>query len=304
MPGLIDLHYHTAIGKGCSDHLPLWEYLETCWYPLIRGLDADSAYWAARGELPGVDQVRRDHGQRHVPAAARPGAGRRPTSGSGRCCPTTSPLDEHNLDTLQDNKDAYDAVHGIAGGRIEVLRRDRVAPAGLPGAAARRPGPGRRARHRHPRPPQRVADRGGELQGAVRPPADRGGLRRGAARAGLRGRPLRLAVGHRDRPDARDRHPDLATTRPPTPSSATASPGCRRCWPPGINVGLGHDAAECNNSLRHVRGDEVRVADPPGRPGRREPAAGAGRAGHGHPQRGRAPWATTPASSARAARPT
>ena len=29
-----------------------------------------------RGQLPGVDQVRRDHGQRHVPAAARPGPGR------------------------------------------------------------------------------------------------------------------------------------------------------------------------------------------------------------------------------------
>ncbi|HVC73542.1 MAG TPA: amidohydrolase family protein, partial [Mycobacteriales bacterium] len=47
LPGLIDLHYHTAIGKGFSDHLPLWEYLDTCWYPLIRNLDADAAYWAA-----------------------------------------------------------------------------------------------------------------------------------------------------------------------------------------------------------------------------------------------------------------
>jgi len=32
MPGLVDLHYHTALGKGWSDHLPLWEYLQTCWY--------------------------------------------------------------------------------------------------------------------------------------------------------------------------------------------------------------------------------------------------------------------------------
>ena len=32
LPGLVDLHYHTAVGKGWSDHLPLWEYLETCWY--------------------------------------------------------------------------------------------------------------------------------------------------------------------------------------------------------------------------------------------------------------------------------
>jgi 5-methylthioadenosine/S-adenosylhomocysteine deaminase len=41
MPGLIDLHFHTAIGKGYSDHLPLWEYLDECWYPLIRNLDAE-----------------------------------------------------------------------------------------------------------------------------------------------------------------------------------------------------------------------------------------------------------------------
>ncbi|HEX3713558.1 MAG TPA: amidohydrolase family protein, partial [Trebonia sp.] len=47
MPGLIDLHYHTAVGKGLCDHLPLWESLEQFWYPSIRALDAESAYWAA-----------------------------------------------------------------------------------------------------------------------------------------------------------------------------------------------------------------------------------------------------------------
>ena len=30
LPGLVDLHYHTALGKGWSDHLPLWEYLDAC----------------------------------------------------------------------------------------------------------------------------------------------------------------------------------------------------------------------------------------------------------------------------------
>src|SRR6218665_71293 len=45
MPGLIDLHYHTAIGKGFNDHMPLWEYLDECWYPLIRALDPEAAYW-------------------------------------------------------------------------------------------------------------------------------------------------------------------------------------------------------------------------------------------------------------------
>ena len=41
LPGLVDLHYHTALGKGWSDHLPLWEYLEACWYPIIRALNPE-----------------------------------------------------------------------------------------------------------------------------------------------------------------------------------------------------------------------------------------------------------------------
>ena len=40
MPGLVDLHYHTALAQGYSDHLPLWEYLDECWYPMSRTLDA------------------------------------------------------------------------------------------------------------------------------------------------------------------------------------------------------------------------------------------------------------------------
>ena len=47
MPGLVDFHYHTALGKGWSDHLPLWEYLQTCWYPMIRAMSPEDAYWAA-----------------------------------------------------------------------------------------------------------------------------------------------------------------------------------------------------------------------------------------------------------------
>ncbi len=47
MPGMVDLHYHTAIGKGFCDHLPLLESLEEFWYPSIRALDPETAYWAA-----------------------------------------------------------------------------------------------------------------------------------------------------------------------------------------------------------------------------------------------------------------
>lgn len=69
MPGLIDLHYHTAIGKGYNDHMPLWEYLDECWYPLIRALDPEARLLGGDGIVHGIDQVRLHHGERHVPAA-------------------------------------------------------------------------------------------------------------------------------------------------------------------------------------------------------------------------------------------
>ena len=58
MPGLVDLHYHTAIAKGFSDHLPLWEYLDACWYPFIRTLDADAYVTFTLKPDGTVDEVR------------------------------------------------------------------------------------------------------------------------------------------------------------------------------------------------------------------------------------------------------
>jgi 5-methylthioadenosine/S-adenosylhomocysteine deaminase len=119
LPGLVDLHFHTAIGKGYSDHLPLWEYLDACWYPLIRNLDAESAYWAAaasylEGIKSGVTTVNDMY--RRLPDLARAAS----DIGIRAVLSNDVALPEHNLDTLQDNKDAYDAVHGTANGRIEV----------------------------------------------------------------------------------------------------------------------------------------------------------------------------------------
>ena len=145
MPGLIDLHFHTAIGKGYSDHLPLWEYLDECWYPLIRNLDAESAYWAAaasylEGIKSGVTTVNDMY--RRLPDLGRAAA----DIGIRAVLSNDVALPEHNLDTLQDNKDAYDAGARDRGRPDPGLRRDRVAAAGLTGTAARRPDAGRRAR--------------------------------------------------------------------------------------------------------------------------------------------------------------
>ena len=65
MPGLVDLHYHTALGKGYNDHLPLWEYLDECWYPIVRARPRGCLLGGAC-ELHRVHQVWCDHGQRHV----------------------------------------------------------------------------------------------------------------------------------------------------------------------------------------------------------------------------------------------
>ena len=119
MPGLVDLHFHTALGKGWSDHLPLWEYLDTCWYPIIRAIDDDAAYWAALASYTesikcGVttvnDMYRRLDGLRRAAEEI----------GIRAVLSNDIADDEHALDTLADARQAYERHHGAANGRIEV----------------------------------------------------------------------------------------------------------------------------------------------------------------------------------------
>ena len=119
LPGLVDLHYHTALGKGWSDHLPLWEYLDTCWYPIIRALDYDAAYWAALASYSesikcGVTTVNDMYRQLTALADAAEEIGIRAVLSNDVADA------EHNLDTLEDNRAAFQAKHGAADGRIEV----------------------------------------------------------------------------------------------------------------------------------------------------------------------------------------
>ena len=120
MPGLVDFHYHTALGKGYSDHLPLWEYLQTCWYPMIRALDPESAYWAALASYSesvkcGVTAVNDMYRQLEALAEAAEKIGIRAVLSNDVA------TDEHNLDTLADNEAAFRAKHGAADGRIQIL---------------------------------------------------------------------------------------------------------------------------------------------------------------------------------------
>ena len=119
MPGLVDLHYHTAIGKGWSDHLPLWEYLQTCWYPMIRALDDEAAYWAALASYSesikcGVTTVNDMYRRLDGLAAAAETIGIRAVLSNDVATP------EHDLDTLEDNEQAFRAHDGSADGRVQV----------------------------------------------------------------------------------------------------------------------------------------------------------------------------------------
>src|SRR5580692_1062562 len=119
LPGLVDLHYHTALGKGWSDHLPLWEYLDTCWYPIIRALDDDAAYWAALASYCesircGVTTVNDMYRRLLSLARAAEEIGIRAVLSNDIADP------EHDLDSLDDAREAHAAKHGAGGGRIEI----------------------------------------------------------------------------------------------------------------------------------------------------------------------------------------
>ena len=246
LPGLVDLHFHTAIGKGYSDHLPLWEYLDACWYPLIRNLDAESAYWAAaasylEGIKSGVTTVNDMY--RRLPDLARAAV----DIGIRAVLSNDVALPEHNLDTLQDNKDAYDAVHGLGDGRVEV----RVGIEWLPLAS---PELLRDARL--------LADELGtgihvhlnESLTEVEDSKKRFGRRptEVAYDAGLLGPDCVAAhcVWLSDTEIALIRETGTHISHNPS-SNAKLGNGIARIpeiLSAGINVGLGHDAVECNNS--------------------------------------------------------
>jgi 5-methylthioadenosine/S-adenosylhomocysteine deaminase len=246
MPGLIDLHFHTAIGKGYSDHLPLWEYLNECWYPLIRNLDAESAYWAAAASYlesvkSGVTTVNDMY--RRLPDLARAAV----DIGIRAVLSNDVALDEHNLDTLQDNKDAYDAVHGLADGRIQVRIGIEWLPLASPALLSEA---------------RALADELGtgihihlnESLTEVEDSRRRFGRRptEVAYDAGLLGPDCVAAhcVWLSDTEIALMRETGTQISHNPS-SNAKLGNGIARLpemLAAGINVGLGHDAAECNNS--------------------------------------------------------
>ncbi len=246
LPGLVDLHYHTALGKGWSDHLPLWEYLETCWYPLIRALDYDAAYWAALASYSesircGVTTVNDMYRQLTALADAAEEIGIRAVLSNDVADA------EHNLDTLEDSKEAFQAKHGAANGRIEVYVGIEWLPLASPELL---------------RDARLLADDLGtgihihlnESLTEVENSKQRFGRRptEVAYDAGILGRNCIAAhcVWLSDTEIALMRETGTQISHNPS-SNAKLGNGIARLpemLRAGINVGLGHDAAECNNS--------------------------------------------------------
>jgi len=246
LPGLVDLHYHTALGKGWSDHLPLWEYLETCWYPIIRALDDDAAYWAALASYTesircGVTTVNDMYRRLDALAAAAEEVGIRAVLSNDIAD------DEHDLDTLEINEQAYRSNHGKANGRIEVYVGIEWLPLASEGLL---------------RDTRALADDLGtgihihlnESLTEVENSKQRFGRRptEVAYDCGILGRNTIAAhcVWLSDTEIALMRETGTQISHQPS-SNAKLGNGVARVpemLAAGLNVGLGHDAAECNNS--------------------------------------------------------
>jgi 5-methylthioadenosine/S-adenosylhomocysteine deaminase len=246
LPGLVDLHYHTALGKGWSDHLPLWEYLETCWYPIIRALDDDAAYWAALASYTesircGVTTVNDMYRRLDALAAAAEEVGIRAVLSNDIAD------DEHNLDTLEINEQAYRANHGKADGRVEVYIGIEWLPLASEGLL---------------RDTRALADDLGtgihihmnESLTEVENSKQRFGRRptEVAYDCGILGRNCIAAhcVWLSDTEIALMRETGTQISHNPS-SNAKLGNGVARVpemLNAGLNIGLGHDAAECNNS--------------------------------------------------------
>ena len=118
MPGLIDLHYHTAIARGVSDGLPLGTYLETFWYPKLRNLKPDEAYWAAMltyAEAIKSGTTTANDMYRHMIECGKAAEVLGIRAVVSCDCADAS----EKLDTLKDNEEVVKAMHGRANGRIQ-----------------------------------------------------------------------------------------------------------------------------------------------------------------------------------------
>ncbi|EXJ86684.1 hypothetical protein A1O3_03637 [Capronia epimyces CBS 606.96] len=119
MPGLVDLHFHTSVAKGFGDELPLGEYLDQVWYPAVRALNQErtltaalySYHTAMRSGTTCVNDMYR-FSDSLAEAASR--------IGIRAVISNEVALPQYKLDLIEDNEISYNRHHGRDGGRIKV----------------------------------------------------------------------------------------------------------------------------------------------------------------------------------------
>ncbi|KFA45684.1 hypothetical protein S40293_08019 [Stachybotrys chartarum IBT 40293] len=119
MPGFVDLHFHTSVAKGFGDELPLKEYLDQVWYPSVRALNRERAFTAAmhsyctaiKSGTTTVNDMYRFVGSL-ADAASK--------IGIRAVLSNEVALAEYQLDSIQDNEASYKENNNRDSGRIQV----------------------------------------------------------------------------------------------------------------------------------------------------------------------------------------
>lgn len=246
MPGLVDLHYHTAIGRGYGDWLPLWEFLDVAWYPFLENLTPETAYQAALATyaesiMAGVTTV--NDMFREVPSLAKAAE----KIGIRAVLSNDVMSDDVGQDTLETNLSSYQQVHGAGDGRIEVYVGFEWLPKGSKELM-------RETRELADELKTGIHIHLNESLSEVNDALERYGKRPTelAYETGILGPDCVAAhcVHLNDREIALMRDSGTSLSHNPV-SNAKLGNGVARVpdWiREGINVGIGHDAAECNNS--------------------------------------------------------
>jgi 5-methylthioadenosine/S-adenosylhomocysteine deaminase len=121
IPGLVNTHYHTDItGRGTLEEMDLADSLDKRWYPMIREVNAQEAYWVAlqgycEAIRSGTTCVNDQYRQMISCAKAAEEIGIRAVLS----CDVA--VDDERLDTLQDNERLYREKNGSGDGRVSVF---------------------------------------------------------------------------------------------------------------------------------------------------------------------------------------
>jgi 5-methylthioadenosine/S-adenosylhomocysteine deaminase len=119
LPGLVDLHFHTAIARGVNNGMPLDQFLEKFWYPKLRIIRPEEVFWAAMNtyaEAIKSGSTCVNDMYRHMESAADAAE----KIGIRAVLSSDAADSSEGLDTLDDNENLIKRKNGGGEGRISV----------------------------------------------------------------------------------------------------------------------------------------------------------------------------------------